>query len=189
MRTRIGLIGLMVLAGLITWWWSARPDSPVDPGAAAVGPLGTIPAAAGGPYRVLEVIDGDTIRVRTDAGTTTVRLIGIDTPEKAGPYTKEECFGREATSRTRALLEGRRVALEADPTQDAQDRYGRLLAYVWREDGLLVNEALIAEGYAFEYTYDVPYHYLDQFEAAERAARGSARGLWAPSTCAGRVKR
>jgi micrococcal nuclease len=52
-------------------------------------------------------------------------------------------------------------------------------------DGRLYNQVIIAEGYAHQYTYDLPYRYQDAFLAAERSARENDRGLWSPSTCAG----
>ena len=49
--------------------------------------------------------------------------------------------------------------LETDPSQDTIDKYGRTLAYVWTASGRLFNLDMIADGYAFEYTYDLPYRY------------------------------
>ena len=83
------------------------------------------------------------------------------------------------------MLAGQIVRLEPDPSQGDQDRYGRLLRYVWLPDGRLVNLELIRQGYAFEYTYDRPYKYQALFQAAEREARAQQRGLWAPATCNG----
>ena len=74
--------------------------------------------------------------------------------------------------------------LETDPSQDSVDRYGRTLAYVWTESGRLFNLDMIAEGYAHEYTYDLPYRYQQIFRTAEDGARTDERGLWSPSTCA-----
>jgi micrococcal nuclease len=131
---------------------------------------------------VTEVVDGDTVKV---AAGETVRLIGIDTPETRDPRTTVQCFGREASARARALMDGERVTLELDPTQGERDRYGRLLAYVWLGDGRLVNEVLVAEGYAHEYTYATPYRHRDRLRAAEAAARAGGLGLWSPATCNG----
>ena len=74
--------------------------------------------------------------------------------------------------------------LETDPSQDSVDRYGRTLAYVWTESGRLFNLDMITDGYAFEYTYDLPYRYQQDFKAAEDEARAQERGLWSPSACA-----
>ena len=134
-------------------------------------------------YLVTRVVDGDTFKASRGATTETVRLIGIDTPETVKPRAPVECFGREASARARELLNGQLVRLETDPTQDTRDRYGRLLAYAYLPDGTLVNEQLIAEGYAHEYTYRVPYLMQEPFRAAEREAREASRGLWSPAAC------
>jgi micrococcal nuclease len=131
------------------------------------------------------VVDGDTIIVQLpDGERERVRLIGIDTPESVDPRRPVECLGEEAAKRTQELLAGRRVLLAFDPTQGLRDRYRRLLAYVFRDDGLFVNETLIAEGYAHEYTYATPYTYQAQFKRVQQEAREEQRGLWHPSACA-----
>lgn len=131
---------------------------------------------------VTRVVDGDTVVVSTGE---TLRLIGMDTPETVDPRKPVQCFGREASARARALLAGAPVRLELDPTQGRRDQYGRTLAYVWLADGRLFNEVMIAEGFAHEYTYELPYRYQARFDAAERAARTQQRGLWSPATCGG----
>jgi micrococcal nuclease len=135
--------------------------------------------------RVVNVVDGDTVDVRVGGREERVRLIGIDTPETVHPRQPVMCYGREASQRAEALLQGQTVFLEADPSQDSRDRFGRLLRFVWLEDGRMVNQVLVAEGYAFEYTYDLPYRYQREFRAAERAAREAGLGLWSEATCAG----
>lgn len=138
---------------------------------------------------VTRVVDGDTIRVESRGFETPVRLIGIDTPESVNPRTGVECFGPEASARTKRLLPaGLRVRLVTDPTQDTRDRYARLLAYVYvgAKSGVdSVNHRLVREGYAEAYVYraSAPFRYAGPFEAAERAARRERRGMWA--RCAG----
>lgn len=135
-------------------------------------------------HEVLSVIDGDTIVVDMNGIKETVRLIGVDTPETVHPSKPVQCFGAEASARTKGWLEGRSVVLIDDPSQGERDKYGRLLAYVRRDDGLFVNQALISEGFAFEYTYNLPYEYQAEFKAAETAAREGKEGLWADEACA-----
>jgi micrococcal nuclease len=134
---------------------------------------------------VVRVVDGDTVDVNLDGVTTRVRLIGINTPETVDPNKPVECYGPEASKRAKALLEGQRVLLEADPSQDDRDRYDRLLRYIWFEDGRLFNMQMVLEGYAYEYTYQVPYKYQAVFKAAQRQAEEAQRGLWSPATCNG----
>ena len=86
--------------------------------------------------------------VRIGGAEESVRLIGIDTPESVARDRPVECFGPEAKARTAELLpKGTAVLLERDV--EARDKYDRLLAYVIRaDDGVLVNLALVEEGYA-----------------------------------------
>src|SRR5690606_28811809 len=58
------------------------------------------------------------------------------------------------------------------------DQYGRLLRYVWLEDGAMLNELLVLGGYAVSSTYPPDVHYQDRFLAAERQAREAGAGLW-----------
>ena len=138
-------------------------------------------------YTVVKVVDGDTITVSIDGSSETVRLIGIDTPETVDPRKTVQCFGKEASDTTKILLTGRVVTLEKDGTQGERDKYGRLLAYVYRDDGLFINKYLVEQGFAHEYTYNLPYKYQLEFKDAEHAAQMQQRGLWAPGACDGAV--
>jgi micrococcal nuclease len=137
---------------------------------------------------VSNVVDGDTLDVTIGGVEQRIRMLGMDTPETKHPSKPVECFGQEASEQASALLQGQVVLLEADQSQGDADRYGRLLRFVWLPDGRLVNFVLIAEGYAFEYTYNRPHHYQAQFQAAETAAREQQAGLWAASACGGQRK-
>lgn len=135
---------------------------------------------------VTRVVDGDTIKVAKNGQEETVRLLGIDTPESVAPRKPVECFGKESSLYLTKLVQGKRVSLEQDSSQSSYDRYGRLLAYVFLEDGTNINKTLIHEGYAFEYTYDTPYIYQEDFKAEEEQARENERGLWSPTACNGK---
>ncbi len=136
-------------------------------------------------YLVTKVVDGDTIAVNMDGRTETIRLIGINTPETVDPRTTVLCFGTEASNKAKELLTGKRVRIEKDPSQGDRDKYGRALAYVYREDGLFFNKYMVEEGYAYEYTYNIPYKYQSEFKAAQKFAEAEKRGLWAPGVCDG----
>ncbi|GHS88281.1 hypothetical protein AGMMS50218_11880 [Actinomycetota bacterium] len=82
-------------------------------------------------------------------------------------------------------MDGVEVWLDLDPTQGRADRYGRLLSYVWLDETTMVNEVLVREGFAHEYTYDADYKYRELFMADQDAAEAGAVGLWAASTCGG----
>jgi len=143
----------------------------------------TMPQGIRGPYTVVKVVDGDTIHVNVNGQKLKIRLIGIDTPEVVDPRKPVQCFGREASAQAKTILGGQSVYLETDPSQDSIDKYGRTLAYVWTELGRLFNLDMIADGYANEYTYYLPYRYQQEFKAAENDARTHDRGLWSPSAC------
>lgn len=132
---------------------------------------------------VVRGVDGDTIVVRSGGVDEKVRFLGIDTPETVKPDTPVECFGKEASDRMKALLpEGTPVVLERD--REARDRYGRLLAYVYRaNDRLFVNLAMVTEGYAQPAPVKPNTAHDPEIEAAGRAARQANLGLW--GTCGG----
>ena len=134
----------------------------------------TTPGAA----TVVRPVDGDTVVVRVSGSEVPVRLIGIDTPESVARDRPVECFGAEAKDRLAALLPaGTAVLLERDV--EARDRYDRLLAYVVRaEDGVVVNEALVEEGFAESAPFPPNLARQGALDAAEARARGAERGLW-----------
>lgn len=133
-------------------------------------------------YNVVKVIDGDTITIKLDGKNETIRLIGLDTPETSDPRTGVQCFGKEASAKLKSVI-GTRVSIEKDAGEGERDKYDRLLAYVYSEEGLLLNKYLIEQGYAYEYTYDDPYKYQKEFKAAQVDAKAKQRGLWAPNAC------
>jgi len=131
-------------------------------------------------FQVTEVVDGDTIKVSTIG---TLRLIGMDTPETRDPRKPVQCFGREASKRAKELLSGKKVYLEYDPANKI-DKYGRTLAYVYREDGLFYNAEMIKQGFAHSYV-QFPHPRLDEFNTYQREARENNLGFWAANTCNG----
>ena len=114
-------------------------------------------------YKVVKVVDGDTISVNIGGVNTSVRMIGIDTPETVDPRKPVQCFGQEASNKAKATLSNQMVYLELDPSQGKYDKYDRLLAYVFLANGTNFNELMIKDGYAYEYTYSTPYKYQSAF--------------------------
>lgn len=127
-------------------------------------------------FKCTRVIDGDTIEINYEGKLEKVRLIGVDTPETVHPNKPVEYFGKEASNFTRWLVEGKSVTLEFD--WQRRDKYSRLLAYVYLDDGTLVNKKIIEQGYGHAYT-KFPFKYLEEFRAAELKAREAGKGLWA----------
>lgn len=138
-------------------------------------------------YAVTHVVDGDTIDVNIDGQTERLRLIGMDTPETVDPRKPVQCFGKEASNKAKELLTDKKVYLEADSTQGERDKYGRLLRYVFMGDHESFEKYMIENGYAHEYTYNLPYKYQDEFKQAEKTAREQNKGLWSPSMCNGNL--
>jgi micrococcal nuclease len=137
-------------------------------------------APTGATGEVTRVVDGDTIHVDVGGSDETVRYIGVDTPESVKPGTPVQCFAEKASARNHALVEGQRVRLRFDA--ERRDRYGRLLAYVYRDgDGVFVNARLVRDGYARTLTIAPNVRFADRFAALQRRARRADRGLWA--TC------
>jgi micrococcal nuclease len=124
------------------------------------------------------VVDGDTLEVELGDETEPVRLIGIDTPESVATDRPNECYGEEASEQLAALIpEGTQVRLERD--LEARDRYGRLLAYVYRaDDGLFVNHDLVAGGFAEAMPYPPNTAREADFYTAQTAAQQANAGLW-----------
>jgi micrococcal nuclease len=131
-----------------------------------------------GPASVTHVVDGDTVDVRIGGKVERVRMLGIDTPESVKPRTPVQCWAREASARTKALLPtGVPVHLVRDV--EARDAFGRLLAYVYRTgDGLFVNLTLAREGYAGLLPFRPNLAHESELAEAVAAARAAGRGLW-----------
>ncbi len=139
-------------------------------------------ASQGGPIsvQVVRVIDGDTIEVCCVFGDRVmVRYIGINTPETKHPTKGVEHFGREASEANRKLVDGKTVSLEFDVEQ--RDRYGRLLAYVYLEDGTFVNAWLVENGYAVVMTIPPNVKHQELFLKLQREARdGRTHAIGSP---------
>jgi endonuclease YncB( thermonuclease family) len=134
-------------------------------------------------YKVINVVDGDTIDISLGGKTERIRLIGIDTPETVDPRKPVQCFGKEASNKAKEILLNQEVTIEDDPTQGDTDKYSRYLRYVFLNDGTNFAQKMIAEGYGHEYTYNLPYKYQQDFKNAEKEAMTNKRGLWADNAC------
>lgn len=146
------------------------PTSPL-PATTAKGPSPTS-AQAKPLARVIEIVDGDTIRVVIDGVEYPVRYIGIDAPEV---YNNER-FGAEAREANAALVAGKEVLLEKDVSDT--DQYGRLLRYVYLLDGTFVNAELVKMGIAESKAYPPDTKYYDKLEVLEQEAKSENLGIW-----------
>jgi micrococcal nuclease len=124
--------------------------------------------------KVVDVVDGDTIKVLLDEDGKTypVRYIGMDTPEYT---TKIEYYGSEAAIKNVQLVMGKAATLIKDVSET--DRYDRLLRYVI-VDNVFVNYELVAQGFANTASFPPDISCIPTFQEAERKAALSKLGLW-----------
>jgi len=180
---RIAVLGLVLLAGCTSNPPATEhPATPANADAAFQLPTYAGPPDANAtliPVDVVDIVDGDTIKVRLNGNVQTVRLIGIDTPETKKQNAPVMCYGPEATAYTTELLAaaGNHVMLQKDVSET--DQYGRLLRYVWLGPGpVLLDEILARDGYGQVVTFPPDVKYTDEIRRATSDARKEGRGLW-----------
>ncbi len=138
-------------------------------------------------YLVKKVIDGDTYLLHNGEK---VRLLGIDTPEQYDSDKLEEDalssgkdkktirrLGKLASNYVKKLVESKKVILKKEPNYENRDKYGRLLRYVYLEDGTFVNAKIIQDGYGQVYE-KYPISKTKEFRRYQKEARENKRGLW-----------
>jgi micrococcal nuclease len=129
------------------------------------------------PITLIDVIDGDTIKVHVNGKVETVRYLLIDTPESRNPKTCVQLYAKEAFLRNSELVKSGKVTLEFEQG-NTRDSYGRLLAYVY-VDGESIQGTLLKEGYArVAYIMNPPYKYLDPFRKEENLAKRNKINIW-----------
>ncbi len=138
-----------------------------------------IPDYLNGPYKVLSIVDGDTIQVKIDGEKVKVRLIGVDCPESVHPdEDKNTSQGKTASEFTQQLLDGQKVYLEYDVS--IYDQYGRTLAYVYLSDAeTMLNRELLINGYAVVMTIQPNVKYSEEFYQLQKQAQDQKTGFWA----------
>lgn len=125
---------------------------------------------------VARIVDGDTVQLETGE---TVRLVGINTPERNQP------FYDEAKAFTSELLLDKPVRVETDV--EPRDRYGRILGYLFLPDDTFANLEIVRNGYAQAWNIEPNSRYRETFAQAEAEARAAQRGMWAASTASLRI--
>ncbi len=125
---------------------------------------------------VTAVYDGDTIKVRfKNEQEKKVRLIGIDAPEIED--SKEEARFRAQMAKRFAFFYLYRKTIKLSYDWEIEDKYGRLLAYIWTEKQGLFNKFILSEGFAAVFL-KFSFKYREEFIEAEREARKLEKGLW-----------
>ena len=156
----LGVVALLAACGSVT----VEQPSSSDPTVTGEGDAAS----------VTSVTDGDTLDVTLVGRAETVRLVGIDAPERG------ECFADEATDELRRLVGDRDVRLVRDVSD--RDDHGRLLRHVFVDD-LHVNRLLVRDGYALARRYPPDTARADELEEAEERARAEGAGLWGRDGC------
>ncbi|MFS0815426.1 thermonuclease family protein [Lysinibacillus sp. 1P01SD] len=130
----------------------------------------------------LSTKDGDTITAQFEEDgqkvTETIRLLLIDTPESVHPDKKVEAYGIQASRYTGSIKRANKdIFIEIGNPQ--RDDYGRLLAYVWLEDGTMLNMDLVRKGYArVGYIFPPNTKYLDELKEAQNQAKKEKLRIW-----------
>ena len=128
---------------------------------------------------VVDVIDGDTVEMTIDGASTTVRLIGINAPERT------ECWGDEATAILANLVLGRELLVV--PGEEDLDGFGRSLRFLYLEQGgqiTFVNGRMVSEGHAVALQNGNPFE--ADLKASEARAYQSGKGMWGTFACGDR---
>ncbi len=123
-------------------------------------------------------IDGDTAKLIVDNKERTVRFLAINTPEVASNLKEAEPFGKEASEYTcKMLKEAKKITLEYEANSDVEDKYGRILAFVYADDEL-IEAKLIENGLAkVDYIYG-DYAHVEELRKIEETARNNNIGIW-----------
>ncbi|HLM18527.1 MAG TPA: thermonuclease family protein [Acidimicrobiia bacterium] len=157
-RSRAVVVVTLAATSVLGWWFGDQRR------------------AADTPYRVVQVLDGDTIVVRRADGTDeTIRLLGVDTPETHHPTKPVQCYGPEASAYTARRLFGQVVQLEDDV--ERHDVYRRRLAYVYLH-GANFEQELLRKGYARLLVIEPNHAHARAMLDDEMNARAARIGLW-----------
>lgn len=162
--TRIGLtFAAGFLCGAVLVWLALRERSALPPASA--------PDVARIHCTVQWVMDGDSLQCSENA--MRVRLLLIDSPERG--QTEFHDSARQFLAEL--LPQGSAAALEIDV--EPRDSYGRILAYVWLNDGRMANEEMVRAGLALAFPYKgVNVRYLSRINAAQQRAEKQRAGFW-----------
>ena len=129
------------------------------------------------PIEIDHIVDGDTFWGIDELGNTIkFRPIGFNCPEEANFGKPAQPFNEEATAFTTTFLKGKKVYVEYDVQRT--DKWGRHLVYVYREDGLMLNEEILKSGWAEVATYPPNVKYVERFRAASKLARAQQNGMF-----------
>nr|WP_224749674.1 thermonuclease family protein [Polycladospora coralii] len=150
---------------LFLWGCSSLSEWEFDPNAKMVS------------VKVIQIVDGDTIKVNINNQEESVRLLLVDTPETSHPKLGKQPLGDEAKAFTTKMVENAdEIKLEFDQTK--RDKYDRLLAYVYVDEKSL-QEELLRHGLArVAYVYEPNTKYVDEYRTLEKEAQKKRIDIW-----------
>ena len=120
-----------------------------------------------------KIYDGDTIGAVVEGRFEKIRLLGIDAPEM-----EQRPWGRKAKECIEALIRASASKVYLEYDMERRDKYGRILAYVWTQDGKMMNEEMLRKGCAVLFTVPSNVKYVGRLRAAQRKARDLKAGVW-----------
>jgi micrococcal nuclease len=138
---------------------------------------------------VADVLDGDTIRVDLGGEVKTVKIIGLNAPDRVTTKKAAQCFNLQAYKQAKKLLLGKKVTLEEDITQGDENKDGQLLRHVYLTGGISFAKLMIRDGYGRALNPKKPYFNQKTYLKSEKEAILAKRGLWAVNTCNGKTKK
>ena len=135
------------------------------------------PLPSDGSVTLAKCTDGDTAHFYINGEDTTVRFLGIDTPETVKPNTPEQPFGKEASNYTcNFLTNAKEIRIEYEESNKT-DKYGRSLGWIF-VDGVLLQTQLVKEGLAEVKYLEDHYKYANELKIAEKEAKANSLGIW-----------
>ncbi len=128
--------------------------------------------------KLKKCVDGDTARFIINNQEKSTRFLAINTPELKHGNQKEEPYGKEASNYTcKKLKNAKKITLEFDKNSSSEDKYGRVLAWVFVDDELLQN-TLVKYGYAeVAYLYG-DYKYTSLLKKSQKLAQKEKLKIW-----------
>ncbi len=124
--------------------------------------------------RIKYIHDGDTLHLKDGRK---VRLIGINTPEVAHGNNAAQPFAAEASNALKALFKDNK-SISLIYGEEKYDRYERLLAHGFTDNGENIQAALLGQGHARVITFPPNSRFSACYLQQERKARCKKAGLW-----------
>lgn len=128
--------------------------------------------------KIARVVSGQTLEVlgmgEQPNLISQVRLIGLDAPD-----SRQLPWGDDAKEMLEKLIDSPQKSIKLEFDLEAKDKFGRTLAYAWK-DQVFLNEQVLKQGYALFVARSPNHKYDDRLENAQQWARLMGKGIWNP---------